>query len=419
MRILKGAAAEACVGALARRGSRLDEVEPAVRRIVQEVRQKGDGALLKYARSLDGLAARQALRVSHSELRAAWKSAPAELRNALRTAEKNIRQFCQWQRPKAWTRPVNGIRLGQLVLPLDSVGCYVPGGRFPLVSTLLMTVIPAQVAGVKHIRVVSPRPSSEVLAAAAMLGVSEFYQMGGAQAIAALAYGTESVERVDKIVGPGNLYVTAAKKMVSFDCAIDMLAGPTEVVIVSDKGNAAFMAADLVAQAEHDPETLAVFITTSETLARSVAQETRGGGRGCAPLSENAIASESLARRGAILIASSKRQAFDWANRIAPEHITIERSDVELVRNAGSVFVGDYSAQAAGDYACGPNHVLPTAGAARFRGGLSVMDFVKLVTMQELSAKGLRRIAPAVVRLAETEGLRAHADSVRVRCADA
>jgi histidinol dehydrogenase len=218
---------------------------------------------------------------------------------------------------------------------------------------------------------------------------------------------------VDKIVGPGNLYVTAAKKLVSFDCAIDMLAGPTEVVIVSASGNPAFIAADLVAQAEHDPETLAVFITTSKVLGTSVAREAKQKS------SSNAIATQSLQARGAVLIANSRGQAFDWANRISPEHITVEKTDVELVQNAGSVFVGDYSAQAAGDYASGPNHVLPTAGAARFRGGLSVMDFVKLITVQELSAKGLRRIAPAIVTLAETEGLQAHADSIRVRCANA
>jgi len=419
MRILQGKAAEARVRELEGRSARLNNVEPAVRRILDDVRRNGDRAFLKYARKFDGLAPKQKLRVSESEMSAAWKSAPVGLRNALRAAETNIRQFCEWQRPKEWRRSANGISVGQLVRPLESVGCYIPGGRFPLVSTLLMTVIPAQVAGVTNVRVVSPHPSSEVLAAAAMLEVREFYRIGGAQAIAALAYGTESVTRVDKIVGPGNLYVTAAKKLVSFDCAIDMLAGPTEVVIVSDRGNPAFIAADLVAQAEHDPETLAVFITTSQKLAREVVREIEGGGRARPPLHENVIADKSLKARGAVLIASSADQAMDWANRIAPEHLTVEKRDVSFVRNAGSVFVGDYSAQAAGDYASGPNHVLPTGGAARFRGGLSVMDFVKLITVQELSVRGLKNIAPTVVKLAETEGLRAHADSIRVRCAGA
>jgi histidinol dehydrogenase len=346
-------------------------------------------------------------------MRAAWRKAPAELRAALQTAEKNIREFSERQKPKEWTHSANGIALGQLVRPLDSAGCYVPGGRFPLVSTLLMTVIPAQVAGVTNIGVVSPRPSAEVLAAACMLGVRDFFRVGGAQAIASLAYGTEAIPRVDKIVGPGNLYVTAAKKLVSFDCAIDMLAGPTEVLIVSDEGEPAFIAADLVAQAEHDPETLAAFITTSKKLAALVSTSLKK----C--LLDNAIAAKALAARGALLIARTRQQAFDWANRIAPEHITVEKRDLSRVCNAGSVFVGDHSAQAAGDYASGPNHVLPTAGSARFRGGLSVIDFVKLITVQELSSRGLHRIAPAVVRLAETEGLRAHAGSIRLRCAHA
>jgi histidinol dehydrogenase len=286
----------------------------------------------------------------------------------------------------------------------------VPGGRYPLVSTLLMTVIPAQVAGVKNIRVVSPKPSGEVLAAAAMLGVREFYRVGGAQAVAALAYGTSGIPRVDKIVGPGNAYVTVAKKLVSFDCAIDFLAGPTEAVVLSESGVPEFIAADLVAQAEHDPETLAVLITTSRKLAGSVKVN-------AAQLGErNPIAQQSLRARGAILVAESREQARDWANRLAPEHITVAEEDLPFIQNAGSVFVGAYSAQAAGDYASGPNHVLPTSGQARFRGGLSVADFVKVITVQQLSAKGLRRIAPAIECLAGAEGLPAHAESIRVRC---
>jgi histidinol dehydrogenase len=411
MRRLEGQAAETFVATLENRGSRFDDIEPAVSKIVDDVRRNGDAALLKYAHQFDGLDSEQRVRVCESEMKAAWKQAPAQLKTALQKAAKNIRQFCEWQKPKAWTKSRGGSSFGQLIRPLDSVGCYVPGGRFPLVSTLLMTVIPAQVAAVTNIHVVSPRPSAEVLAAAAMLGVEEFYRVGGAQAIAALAYGTETIPRVNKIVGPGNLYVTTAKKLVAFDCSIDMLAGPTEVVIVSSKGKPGFIAADLVAQAEHDPETLAVFITTSRKLARAVEDQLQWAGR-----DKNAIAQQSLASRGAILIADSREQAFEWANRIAPEHITIEKKDLSLVRNAGSVFIGDYSAQAAGDYASGPNHVLPTAGAARFRGGLSVMDFVKVISVQELSSAGLRKLAPTIVGLADTEGLRAHAESIRVRC---
>jgi len=271
-------------------------------------------------------------------------------------------------------------------------------------------VIPAQVAGVENIRVASPQPQADVLAAAAMLGVREVYRVGGAQAIAALAYGTESIPRVDKIVGPGNLYVTAAKKQVAFDCSIDFLAGPTEVLVVSDAGSPEFIAGDLVAQAEHDPEALAVFITTRRNLANQVAR--------CVTefSEENELARQSIRRRGVILISASRQQSFEWANQIASEHLTIDRSDTALVRNAGSVFIGDYSPQAAGDYASGPNHVLPTGGAARFRGGLSVLDFVKIISVQKLSRPGLRRIAPVVELLANTEGLRAHAKSIRTRC---
>jgi histidinol dehydrogenase len=409
MRILSGAAAAARVRKLAARGSRYEEVEPAVRRIISDVRKQGDRALRKYAERWDGLPSREALQVSGQEIRLAYNSASPELKASLHTAAANIRRFCERQKPAEWTRTRQGITVGQIVRPLDSVGCYIPGGRYPLVSTLLMTVIPAQVAGVKQIRILSPRPRTEVLAAARMLGIREVYRVGGAQAIAALAYGTQSIPRVDKIVGPGNLYVTAAKKLVSFDCAIDFLAGPTEVVIVSDDGRPEFIAADLVAQAEHDPEALAVFITTSDKLARKVADAATKLSRG------NAVARQALKRNAVILISASHNQSLDWANELAPEHLTVDAADVPFVRNAGSIFVGLYSPQAAGDYASGPNHVLPTGGAARFRGGLGVLDFVKLISVQNLSRPGLKRIAPVVETLANAEGLNAHAESIRVR----
>jgi histidinol dehydrogenase len=381
-----------------------------VRRIIDGVRRGGERSLRRYAERWDGLAAKQSLRVSEEEMAMALRTLAPPLRKSLRQAAQNIRRFCGWQKPRNWMRTRGGISVGQMVRPLKSVGCYVPAGRYPLVSTLLMTVIPAQVAGVKNIRVVSPKPSTQVLAAAAMLGIREFYCVGGAQAIAALAYGTSSIPQVDKIVGPGNAYVTVAKKLVAFDCAIDFLAGPTEAVVLSDSGIPEFIAADLVAQAEHDPETLALFITTSRGLARSVRLSAAKLAKGIP------TALESLRARGAILVAASREQGREWANRIAPEHITVAADDLPSIHSAGSVFVGDYSPQAAGDYASGPNHVLPTAGQARFRGGLSVADFVKVVTVQQLSAEGLRRIAPTVQCLADAEGLLAHAQSVRVRC---
>jgi histidinol dehydrogenase len=409
MRILSGAAAAASVRKTADRGSRYAEVEPSVRRIVADVRRRGDRAVRKYGKQWDGLAPRESLRVAELEIKEAWKSAAPELEASLRKAAANIRRFCEWQKPMEWTRTRNGITVGQIVRPLDSVGCYVPGGRYPLVSTLLMTVIPALVAGVENIRVVSPRPRPEVLAAAGMLGVREVYRIGGAQAIAALAYGTQSIPRVDKIVGPGSLYVTVAKKLVSFDCAIDFLAGPTEVVIVSDAGIPEFIAADLVAQAEHDPEALAVFITTRDGLARRVARAAEKLSRG------NTVARQSLRRNGIILVSASRRQSLEWANEMAAEHLTVDAADVALVRNAGSIFIGDYSPQAAGDYSSGPNHVLPTRGTARFRGGLSILDYVKLISVQRLSRPGLKRIAPVIESLANTEGLSAHAESIRAR----
>jgi histidinol dehydrogenase len=413
MRILTGRAAADRVRALAARENQYAAIEPAVRRIVADVRRNGDRALHRYSARWDALPAALPLQVPVAQLHASWEASTPALRTALRRAAANIRRFSEWQKPKSRTRTRSGIRLGQIVRPLDSAGCYVPGGRHPLVSTLLMTVIPAQVAGVPNVRVVCPNPHPDVLAAAAMLGVKEFYRVGGAQAVAALAYGTETIPRVDKIVGPGNKYVTIAKRLVAFDCAIDFLAGPTEAVFVSDNGNPEYLAADLVAQAEHDPDALAIFITTSRRLAKAVTA--------CANAlsTSNPTAREALRNRGVALVASSRQQALAWTNAIASEHVTLSRRDLPELQNAGSVFVGNFSAQSAGDYASGTNHVLPTGGIARFRGGLSVLDFVKIITVQELSSAGLRSIAPIIETLAEAEGLTAHAESVRVRCSRA
>jgi len=410
MRILTGRRASSMVESLASRGTDTSAIEPTVRRIIKDVRRNGDRALRRYAARWDSLKPSQPFQVAASDFAAAKRSLPLKLRRSLAQAADNIRHFCEWQKPSCWTRTQHGMSLGQIVRPLHSVGCYVPGGRHPLVSTLLMSVIPAQVAGVKSIRVVSPNPPQEVLAAAALLGVEEFYRIGGAQAIAALAYGTATVPRVDKIVGPGNAYVTTAKKLISLDCAIDLLAGPTEAVVLSDSGVPDFIAADLLSQAEHDPDALAVFITTSPDLAQAVASTLERTSQG------NTTARQSLRKHGAILLAASRDQARDWVNQIAPEHITVPEEDLPFVTNAGSIFVGDYSPQAAGDYASGPNHVLPTSGQARFRGGLSVLDFVKIISVQHLSPAGLNRIADTVECLAETEGLVAHAQSIRVRC---
>lgn len=423
MPILEGVEQTRLVTALAGRGATdLAKVEPAVRRIVREVRRHGDRAVRRYATRWDGLGKTEPLRVPEADLHEAWEQTDPELQDAIKHAARNIRRYAEWQAPqdkdkdrnKEWRREIQpGVSVGQLVRPLESVGCYVPGGRYPLPSTLLMTVIPAQVAGVRQIRVASPRPEQATLAAAAFLGVREFYRVGGAQAIATLAYGTEEIPRVDKIVGPGNRYVTAAKKLVAFDCAIEFLAGPTEAVIISADGDPACIASDLVAQAEHDPDALCIFITTSRALAKKVQQEVRKRTRA------NKIAAQSLRRRGAILLVASLEQAVEISNRIAPEHLTLPAELVPQVQHAGSVFLDDFTPQAAGDYISGPNHVLPTGGMARVRGGLSVLDFVRVIACQQVSRAGIHQIAPSGITLANAEGLQGHAEAFRVRCSHA
>jgi len=415
MRILKGAKRDRYVSALERRGATdLAEVEPLARRIVNDVRKNGDRALRRYAARWDGLGKSDAFRMVESDLQQAWEQTPTGLKNAIKLAADNIRRYCEWQKPQEWRREIQpGVCVGQMTRPLESVGCYVPSGRYPLPSTLLMTVIPAQVAGVKKIRVASPHPASATLAAAGFLGVREFYRIGGAQAVAALAYGTESIPRVDKIVGPGNRYVTAAKKLVAFDCAIEFLAGPTEAVFISEEGNPGLIATDMIAQAEHDPDALVVFVTSSPKLAKSVQTEVKRRVR------SNPIAVKSLASRGATLTVDSLDQAVEVANRIAPEHLTLPSALASKVENAGSVFLNEFTPQSAGDYISGPNHVLPTGAMARVRGGLSVMDFVRIISCQEISSAGMNRIAPAGIALAEAEGLHGHAESLRVRCSHA
>jgi histidinol dehydrogenase len=306
--------------------------------------------------------------------------------------------------------PAQGVQAGQIIRPLGSVGCYVPGGRYPLPSTLLMTATPAQVAGVERIVVCSPKPARETMAAAWLAGVTEFYRVGGAQAIAALAFGTATVMRVDKIVGPGNLFVTAAKTLVSGECGIDMPAGPTEIGVTSETGDPAGIAADLVAQAEHDPEALAVLITSNAELAAQVEAEVKLQAK------TNTLAKQSLAKQGCIFVTSTVREAQELTNRLALEHLTVDSAaDLKWVSNAGSVFVGAYSPQSMGDYVSGPNHVLPTGRNGRVRGGLSVMDFIKVITVQQYTKEGLQQLGPHAIALAEAEGLVGHALSVQVK----
>ena len=383
--------------------------ERRVARIVGDVRRDGDAAVLRYARALDRLDG--PLEVSRDEMNDAARAVPRAVRSAIRAAARNIRTVAKRQVPRGWRAKVaSGVTVEQRVVPLDRVGCYVPGGRYPLPSSLLMTAIPAVAAGVRDVVAVCPRPAPVVMAAALEAGVSRLFRIGGAHAIAALAYGTRTVPRVDKIVGPGNRYVAAAKALVASDCGIDFYAGPTEIVIVAARGPAEWIAADLIAQAEHDPDARAVLITPSRALAARVAQQVT------ARLPADGPAPQSVRAHGGIIVTASMREAMDLANASAPEHLVVDDDRLAAkVRCAGSLFVGPWSAQVAGDYAIGSNHVLPTAGAARVRGGLSGADFVRQITVQRLTSRGLRALGRSVIDLATAEGLHAHADSIAIR----
>jgi histidinol dehydrogenase len=388
------------------------DFERGVRRLVERVRRDGDRALIEFARRFDGVS--PPLEVSAAEIRAGAARAGRDVRRALERAAGHIARVARYQLPQRWRRTIApGVVVEQRLAPLARVGCYVPGGRFPLPSSLLMTAIPARVAGVGEIVVTCPRPEPAVMAAALEAGVTRLFRIGGAHAIAAFAYGTATVPRVDKVVGPGNRFVAAAKALVARDCAIDFYAGPTEIVIVAGAGRARWVAADLAAQAEHDPDARALFITWNRQLARRVAAAV------AVTTAARSVAARALSTNGAIIVARSENEAIELANRIAPEHLVLEREGLaKRPLTAGSIFVGPMTAQAAGDYAIGSNHVLPTAGAARFRGGLTAADFVRVMSVQRLTRGGLARLAPTIVTLARAEGLEAHAKSIEVRLGD-
>jgi histidinol dehydrogenase len=394
---------------LDRQPSRDAALERRVAAIIADVRKSGDRAVTAYARRFDGLAG--ALEVTADEIAAGVEATPRSVRRALRAAARHIRRVARTQVPKGARLTVApGVVVEQRVTPLGRVGCYVPGGRYPLPSSLLMTAIPARAAGVADVIAVCPRPAPVVLAAAAEAGVTRLFRVGGAHAVAALAYGTASIPRVDKIVGPGSAYVAAAKALVSADCAIDFHAGPSEILVVAGGGNPSWVAADLVAQAEHDIDARAILLTWSKRFAMQVHREI------AAQVPATGPARLALSRNGGIVLTRSMAEAIDIANRIAPEHLVCDDDRiVEGVTRAGAVFVGPWTAQASGDYATGSNHVLPTNGAARFRGGLSAADFVRVGSLQRLTRRGLAGLARTVVTLAEAEGLTAHAHSIRVR----
>jgi len=401
---------------LAARVSHDQEAQTVAEQIIADVRKRGNSALLAWAKKLDDadLSAKN-LWISQKEIRSAKRNVSSDFLRAIRQAVRNIRRVAEKQLPRPWSLEVEpGVRIQQRVLPIESIGCYVPGGQASLVSTLLMTTVPAQAAKVPRIIAVCPRLNNELLAAANFLGLTEVARIGGAQAIAAMAYGTTCIPRVEKIFGPGNKYVTAAKQLVSADCAIDLPAGPTEAIVLAERGNARWIAADLIAQAEHAPDAASFFVTTSSALARELQREVEW------QLQELSLGLANIptALAGAILVANSLEHACDFVNRFAPEHLSLPGSSTKLlqqIRSSGTIFLGPWAAQPLGDYVSGSNHVLPTAGWARRRGGLSAADFVKCISVQTISRKGFLRLADSAETLAEAEGLLAHRNAVRIR----
>src|SRR5215470_12517859 len=401
---------------LACRAQQDGEAQKIAAEIVANVRKCGDTALFAYTKKFDQVDLDKAgVWITQKELQTAQKGVSPEFQRAIQKAIKNVRRVAERQLPRPWTvETAPGVKIHQVVRPIEAIGCYVPGGQFSLVSTLVMTTVPAKVAGVPSIVAVCPKPNPILLAAAGILGIERIARIGGAQAIAALAYGTKSVPRVDKIFGPGNKYVTAAKQIVSNECAIDLPAGPTEAIIFAEHGNARWIAADLLAQAEHAKDSASFFVTTSRSLAREVQHEVQW------QLAElpHGMASISTETSGAILVAESVDQACEFINRFAPEHLSLPENVDKLlkkIRSVGTIFLGPWGVQPLGDYATGSNHVLPTGGWARVRGGLSAADFVKCISVQTITRQGFAQLAHTAETLAESEGLIAHRNAVRVR----
>ncbi|ALA54076.1 histidinol dehydrogenase [Shouchella clausii] len=411
---------------LKRSGLHGSEAEIAtVNTIIETVKKEGDQALVDYTQQFDGVELTD-LCVTKAELDNAYRHIDQPVLAAIRQAIANVRAFHEQQKAKSWfqTAP-DGTILGQRVTPLDAVGVYVPGGKAAYPSSIIMNVVPAQVAGVKDISMVSPSGKNgslppAVLATAAELGVHTIYKLGGAQAVAALAYGTETVRPVDKITGPGNKYVALAKRAVFGDVAIDMIAGPSEICVLADeKANPAYVAADLLSQAEHDEDATAVLVTPSRELAEAVQQETA---RQLATLPRKEIAGRALEQFGALYVTASLAQAIEVVNQLAPEHLEIATEEplalLGRVKHAGAIFLGSYSAEPVGDYFAGPNHVLPTNGTARFASPLSVDDFVKKSSIISYSKTALAENGKAITELARLEGLEAHARAIDIRLED-
>jgi histidinol dehydrogenase len=422
MRILKKEREiTAFLNALGERASGINpEIEQRVRSILDDARKYGDRAVIKYARTFDSLKTDR-FSLTPDEISRHAESADPRVVKALKISAKRIRAFHAKQKEESWFYSEKDAILGQIIRPLERVGIYIPGGKASYPSTVLMNVIPAQVAGVKEIALCVPCPGGEinphVMAAIKLLNVREVYRIGGAQAIGAMAYGTKTIKKVDKITGPGNIYVATAKKMVFGVVDIDMIAGPSEILIIADSSaNATFAAADLLSQAEHDESASSILITDSGRLADAVRKELL---MRLAPLKRKEIAGKSIARYGAIIVTKNLREAAEVANRIAPEHLEIMTRQPEkilpMIRNAGAIFLGEWTPEALGDYAAGPNHTLPTGGTARFSSPLGVYDFVKRSSLLSFSRDGFRKLAKTVATIADAEGLEAHGNTIRVR----
>ena len=400
------------------------QVTEVVRGIIKDIRSSGDDALLEYTNRFDrlGLADAAGLEISSAEIEAAVAAVPADDLAALQLAVERVARFHEKQKQQTWlSTEESDILLGQKVTPLNRVGIYVPGGKASYPSSVIMNAVPAKVAGVREIIMVCPTPGNEinpaVLAAAKLAGVDRIFRVGGAQAVAALAYGTASIPKVDKVTGPGNIYVATAKQLVFGQVGIDMIAGPSEILVINDgTGNPAHIAADLLSQAEHDELASSILITTDRSFGEKVVAEVE---RQLALLSRESIARASWDKFGAVIVAGTLAEAAAFSNRIAPEHLELAVADpfglLPLIDNAGAIFMGHWTPEAAGDYLAGPNHTLPTGGTARFFSPLSVDDFVKKSSIISFSEQGLKRLGNRIVQIAGLEGLEAHARSVSLR----
>jgi histidinol dehydrogenase len=394
---------------LRRSADRDDSIDAAVHQIIAAVRSRGDEAVFDYARQFDGVE----LTAATMRVATGGELSP-DLAEAVDCAIANIDDFAREQLQTSWAKEYDdGRALGQVIRPLERVGVYVPAGRYPLISSLIMAVVPARVAGVQSIEVACPKPTPEILAVAARLGIESVLRIGGAQAIAAMAYGTASIGRVQRIVGPGNAYVAEAKRQVAGDVGIDFVAGPSEILIAANEGDVRWIAADMLAQAEHDVRARAILVTTSRDLGVRVAEEIDRQ-LDCLPTRD--VAQRAIDDNSAVVVCRNDAEVVATINTCAPEHLSLHDPDLLAgIVNAGSIFLGPWSTEAVGDYVSGPNHVLPTMGVAALRGGLSVNDFVKVITVQRLNRDALASVAPATVSLARAEGLEAHARSVEVR----